>query len=338
MVTRTYPAGERKEYKYVVVLSLYKGKILLSRHKERITWETQGGHIEAGETPLEAAKRELFEESGATDYYIAPLCDYWAGTEEESDGSNGMVFKAVIHQLDAIPDSEMAEAKTFDALPDNLTYPSITPVLFGYLKENAGVLTIPMAEMILEEAFSCNPGPWKQHSEYVAECAKMIAGECGELDPEKACVLGLLHDIGRRFGVSCLAHVYDGYHYLMELGFGDAARIALTHSFNLGRIEDYIGKFDISEEKQAELISLLAGISFNDYDYLIQLCDSIAKADGIVSLEERMNDVKKRYGYYPQEKWDRNIELKQYFENKMRKDLYQAVNADMASQNNKDKS
>ncbi len=50
--------------------------------------------------------------------------------------------------------------------------------------------------------------------------------------------------------------------------------------------------------------------------YLIQLCDSIATAEGIVSIEERMLDVKKRYGYYPQEKWERNMELKKYFESK----------------------
>lgn len=56
MKTKTFPVGELKEYKYVVILSRYEGKVLLSRHKERATWETQGGHIEAGETPIEAAK------------------------------------------------------------------------------------------------------------------------------------------------------------------------------------------------------------------------------------------------------------------------------------------
>lgn len=198
--------------------------------------------------------------------------------------------------------------------------------LHGRLR--ADKLTIPIAKMLLEEAASCNPGPWEQHSEYVAESAKLIASECEGLDQEKAYIFGLLHDIGRRFGVSHLAHVYDGYHYLMDLGFDDAAKIALTHSFNRGKIEDYIGKFDISEEKQAELVSLLIATSLDDYDYLIQLCDSIAKADGIVSLEERMNDVKSRYGFYPQEKWDRNLELKQYFENKMHKNLYRVVNVD----------
>ena len=32
-----------------------------------------------------------------------------------------------------LPESEMAEVRAFDALPDNLTYPAITPELFAYL-------------------------------------------------------------------------------------------------------------------------------------------------------------------------------------------------------------
>ena len=58
---------------------------------------------------------------------------------------------------------------------------------------------------------------------------------------------------------------------------------------------------------------------------MIQLCDSLAKADGIVSVEERMNDVKSRHGYYPQKKWDMNLRLKEYFEEKMQEELYQVV-------------
>ena len=133
MISKTFELGSLQQYKYVVVLSEYQGKILLSRHKNRTTWETQGGHIEPGEQPLDAAKRELYEESGAVDYEIAPLCDYWAGVEETNDGANGMVFHAKIHQLGDMPESEMAETKQFDELPANLTYPAITPVLFGYL-------------------------------------------------------------------------------------------------------------------------------------------------------------------------------------------------------------
>lgn len=41
-----------------------------SRHNDRSIWETQGGHIEENETPLETAKRELFEEFGVIEYSI----------------------------------------------------------------------------------------------------------------------------------------------------------------------------------------------------------------------------------------------------------------------------
>ena len=133
MRCKVYELGFLEEYKYVVVLSEYNGKIVLSRHKERTTWETQGGHIEQGETPLDAAKRELYEESGAVDFEIKPLCDYRAWNEETGHGANGVVFHAVIREFGAIPDSEMAEIQEFTELPENLTYPAITPVLFDHL-------------------------------------------------------------------------------------------------------------------------------------------------------------------------------------------------------------
>ena len=135
MISKTYEIGYLKTYKYVVVLSTMCGKILLSRHKLRSTWETQGGHIEPGETPMEAAKRELYEESGAERYLIRALCDYWAADETTGDSATGMVFHAEIESLGSMPQSEMAETQLFDALPENLTYPGITPVLFAYLFE-----------------------------------------------------------------------------------------------------------------------------------------------------------------------------------------------------------
>jgi len=99
MICKTFNVGELKQYKYVVILSKYNGKILLSRHKGRNTWETQDGHIEEGETPLEAAKRELYEESGAIQYEIAPLCDYWAGDIDLVYGAGGVVFTVKLAML-----------------------------------------------------------------------------------------------------------------------------------------------------------------------------------------------------------------------------------------------
>lgn len=40
-----FPANTLGEYKFVVILSHVDGKYLLSRHRARTTWETQGGHI-----------------------------------------------------------------------------------------------------------------------------------------------------------------------------------------------------------------------------------------------------------------------------------------------------
>ncbi|WP_350445893.1 NUDIX domain-containing protein [Anaeromonas frigoriresistens] len=58
--------------------SRYNEKWLLCKHKKRDTWETAGGHIEIGETPLDDAKRKLFEETGAISSDIQPIFDYWS--------------------------------------------------------------------------------------------------------------------------------------------------------------------------------------------------------------------------------------------------------------------
>ena len=142
------------------------------------------------------------------------------------------------------------------------------------------------------------------------------------MDAEKAYVLGLLHDIGRKFGVRHLGHVSDGYRFMMSLGYDEAAKICLTHSFNNHKLDEYIGKLDVSDEEMEMLKTELARTVYDDYDRLIQLCDSLAGAEGVLDIEDRMNDVKKRYGFYPQKKWDSNMRLKRYFEEKMKKDIY----------------
>ena len=62
------------------------------------------------------------------------------------------------------------------------------------------------AELWLQEAGELNPGPWVAHSRYVAEAARNIAARLPTLDVEAAYVLGLLHDIGRRAGVTGMRH------------------------------------------------------------------------------------------------------------------------------------
>ena len=178
------------------------------------------------------------------------------------------------------------------------------------------------AMALIRDGLSNNPGPWGKHCLTAAHCAEKIAAACGDMDVEKAYVLGLLHDIGRKFGVRHLGHVSDGYTYMMRLGYDEVAKICLTHSFNNHTVDEYIGKLDVSGEEMEMIKTELARTVYDDYDRLIQLCDSLAGAEGVLDIEDRMNDVKKRYGFYPQKKWDSNMRLKQYFEEKMKKDIY----------------
>lgn len=182
--------------------------------------------------------------------------------------------------------------------------------------------TRDQAEALLKEAEQCNPGPWGSHSRTAAYCAERIARECDGLNPDKAYILGLLHDIGRRFGARHLGHVSDGYSYMMSLGYDEAARVCLTHSFHNQTTDGYIGKFDTTDEELQMIQEALQTIVPDEYDRLIRLCDSLAGAEGVLDIEVRMNDVKQRYGSYPQEKWDSNIALKTHFEEQTGTDIY----------------
>ena len=107
-ITKVLPAGSCAPHAFAVIFARYDGKWIFARHKARTTWETAGGHIEPGETPVEAARRELFEETGALEAEITPVCDYRAGDR------SGMVFLAEVKAMGALPESEMAEIGFFD--------------------------------------------------------------------------------------------------------------------------------------------------------------------------------------------------------------------------------
>ncbi len=184
------------------------------------------------------------------------------------------------------------------------------------------------AERILKDAEIDNPGPWGDHSRTVAHCAERIAAFCMDLDENMAYVLGLLHDIGRKFGVRHLGHVADGYKYMRQLGYDEVARVCLTHSFNNMNLNEYIGKVDTTDEEYALIKDSLSCIIFDEYDRLIQLCDAIAGADRVLYVEERMQDVQARYGFYPQAKWDKNLLLKKHFESKCGMNIYDVVEKD----------
>ena len=133
LYSKVFPLDTFPAYKYVVIFSKMNGKWLFSQHRDRDTWETQGGHIEKGETPLDAARRELYEESGATEFEIEPVCDYWSG--QRTGCGVGVVFFADVKKRETLPKSEMKCVQEFDALPPNVTYPAITPHLYEFMMQ-----------------------------------------------------------------------------------------------------------------------------------------------------------------------------------------------------------
>ena len=177
------------------------------------------------------------------------------------------------------------------------------------------MLSIDRAREELAAAARMNPGPWEQHSLSVAENARRIAARAG-LDPERAYVFGLMHDIGRRAGVSGIRHIFDGADYMRSLNEPEIARICLTHSFPLPDAGSFIGKYDCTDEQLAFLRAYLQSIRFDPYDLLIQLCDAISLPNGACIMEKRLVDVALRHGLPPftLDKWRAFMKAKAYFD------------------------
>lgn len=117
-----------------VIVSRYQGKWVFCKHRQRQTYEVPAGHREPGETILEAARRELYEETGALTYELHPVSVY-SVTSDEYPGGYGMVFFAEIQELGPIPPLEIERIELFDAIPSNLTYPLIQPALIHRVQE-----------------------------------------------------------------------------------------------------------------------------------------------------------------------------------------------------------
>ncbi len=180
------------------------------------------------------------------------------------------------------------------------------------------------AEASLCAALRSNPGPWGDHSRYVAQACEVIAYYYGGLDLNDAYCYGLLHDIGRYAGVSSEKHLIDGYTYCMARGWKKAAQICISHAFVIQDISASIGAFDVTKEEYEFMEKFIKKAVYDDYDLLVQLCDGLAMPTGFCLLEKRFVDVALRYGTHPATapRWKRTLEIKAHFENKIGCSIY----------------
>lgn len=119
--------------KFAVIVSRHNGQWVFARHKDRNTWEIPGGHREENEKIISSAKRELYEETGAIDFDIKPICIY--AVQRGEIETFGALFYSEIYEMGDLPELEIEEVKFFDEIPDNLTYPFIQVDLFNKVLE-----------------------------------------------------------------------------------------------------------------------------------------------------------------------------------------------------------
>jgi 8-oxo-dGTP diphosphatase len=123
---------ETNLFDYAIIAAHYQESWIWVRHRDRDTWELPAGHIETGESPIEAAHRELFEETGAIEYKLKQIVAYEGFFKDKP--VKGMLFLAEIVNLGPLPDFEIREISFHETIPERLTYPGIQPQFMAYIE------------------------------------------------------------------------------------------------------------------------------------------------------------------------------------------------------------
>lgn len=130
-IVNFYEEVEDRLLRFAVIIAKTGGQYVFCKHKSRNTLEVPGGHREPGEVILDTAKRELYEETGAIDFDIHPVCVYSVTAEDNFSGeeSFGMLYAAEIRAFEPELHSEIEKIFITADMPADWTYPDIQPKL-----------------------------------------------------------------------------------------------------------------------------------------------------------------------------------------------------------------
>ena len=141
---------------------------------------------------------------------------------------------------------------------------------------------------------------YRFHTTGVARFSALLAEAFG-IDAEKAYILGLLHDYGKRNNEfeSNIFHGLEGYREMMRMGYGEVARICLTHTF---RDKDFSNEeYNYPDQWLNESRNLLRQYDYDDYDLIVQYADLFFEGLNIVKLDDRIAAIAARYKISPQQ-------------------------------------
>ena len=169
---------------------------------------------------------------------------------------------------------------------------------------------------------------YRFHTMGVASAAEKIARYIPSLDTEKAFVLGLLHDYGKRINerIEGRFHGQEGYEQMLKMGYPDVAKVCLTHTFSEQNFSDE--EYSYPQEWKDWAHNTLKNITYDDYDYLICLCDKFFEGLSIVPISNRIKGIIKRYqlGKVQEEcLFKQSMKLKEYFDKKTGHDIYEIL-------------
>ena len=204
-------------------------------------------------------------------------------------------------------------------LPE-LPTPTEAEILFEVIISIRNMTTYPFTP--LQES------TFRAHCQAVAAIARKLAGFIPDMDPDKAYALGLLHDCGRqRDEINEKAfHAVTGYDYMMTLGFPQIARISVTHCFF--EKEFCCQNYPQPPEQLSFCRELLSTVEYDNYDRLIQMADMLNVGGCPCTLEQRFQDIAKRYQVpYHQMDTERLVleQIKQKFDNLCGQDIYKLI-------------
>ncbi|MBQ3277832.1 MAG: GNAT family N-acetyltransferase [Clostridia bacterium] len=202
-----YDNVDDQKLKFAVIVTKTNGHWVFCKHKERNTLEVPGGHREPGEDILATARRELYEETGAVDFSIEPVCVYSVTASWNFDGQEtfGMLFYADVKAFEKELHSEIERIVIQDDLPTAWTYPEIQPYLMQEVSKRRTMIVpvvveeVSLTDEVLAELISLSKD-WEAEKScygYRANQREDIEGNRIFLAREQGRTIGYL--FGKRF-------------------------------------------------------------------------------------------------------------------------------------------